>query len=49
MHFGLGSATKIDKIEIYWPSGARQALTVPGVDRILTIEEGKAAFEKNSL
>src|SRR5437660_2808112 len=48
-HFGLGAATKIDKIEIHWPSGARQIVTVPGIDRILAIEEGKAAFEKNSL
>ena len=47
-HFGLGTATKIDKIEIHWPSGTRQIVTVPGVDRIFTIEEGKAASKKNS-
>jgi hypothetical protein len=45
----LGSTTKVEKIEIHWPSGTRQTLTVPGIDRILTVEEGKAAFEKNSL
>ena len=48
VHFGLGSTTKIEKIEIHWPSGTRQTLTVPGIDRILTVEEGKVAVEKNS-
>ena len=41
VHFGLGSATTVDSIEIHWPSGKKQSITVPGVDRIFTIEEGK--------
>ena len=41
VHFGLGSAAKIDKIEIHWPSGLKQELTVPSVDRIFTVVEGK--------
>ena len=41
VHFGLGSASKIDKLEIYWPSGAKQEIQAPAVDRILTIAEGK--------
>ena len=48
VHFGLGSATKVEKIEIHWPSGTRQTVTVPGVDRITTIEEGNPGIEKNS-
>jgi enediyne biosynthesis protein E4 len=40
-HFGLGAATKIDDIEIHWPDGKVEHVTVPGVDRILTITEGK--------
>ena len=47
-HFGLGAATKIEKIEIHWPSGTRQSASVPAIDRIVTLEEGKAASEKNS-
>ena len=27
IHFGLGSATKVDRIEIVWPSGVRQTYT----------------------
>ena len=39
IHFGLGSATKIDKLEIEWPGGARQTETPATVDRALTIVE----------
>jgi hypothetical protein len=48
VHFGLGQATAVDAIEIHWPSGRKQSVTVAGVDRILTVEEGKAPSEKNS-
>jgi len=42
VHFGLGAATSVDAIEIHWPSGKKQSVTVPSVDRIFTVEEGKA-------
>ena len=41
VHFGLGAAEKIDRIEIHWPSGLRQEISVPGVDRIFTVAQGK--------
>jgi hypothetical protein len=41
VHFGLGQSEKIDKIEIHWPSGLKQELTAPSVDRIFTVVEGK--------
>jgi hypothetical protein len=47
VHFGLGPATKVDKIEIVWPSGTKQTFTVSGVDRFVTVEEGKPVTEKN--
>lgn len=41
LHFGLGSAMKMEKIEIRWPSGLNQQLrNVPG-DAIYTITEGQ--------
>ena len=46
VHFGLGTSTKIDKIEIYWPSGEQQEISAPGIDRIFTVVEGQAAVEK---
>jgi len=42
-HFGLGQATKVDDIEVRWPSGKVEHFTVPGVDRILTMTEGSGA------
>jgi hypothetical protein len=47
VHFGLGSATKVDRVEIQWPSGTKQEITVPGIDRILSVEEGKAPIQGN--
>ena len=41
-HFGLGKATKIDKIEVRWPSGHTETIQAPtAVDRFYVISEGK--------
>ncbi|MBI5515748.1 MAG: CRTAC1 family protein [Deltaproteobacteria bacterium] len=37
--FGLGDATAVDALEVRWPDGFRQAVTVDAVDRTLTVEE----------
>lgn len=39
VHFGLGSDTKVDSIEIHWPSGVVQVLRDVGCDRILKVKE----------
>lgn len=41
LHFGLGTATRVDKLEVKWPGGALESFEVPGVDRVLTLVEGK--------
>jgi hypothetical protein len=42
VHFGLGDATSIDSVEVRWPAGGpREKIAVSGVDRILTIEQGR--------
>jgi hypothetical protein len=41
LHFGLGDATSVDKVEIHWPSGAVEPVSVPSVDRYFVVEEGK--------
>ena len=41
LHFGLGDATDAGTAEIHWPSGARETIKLPDVDRIYTITEGK--------
>lgn len=41
-HFGLGPATKIDKIEVVWPGGVKQSVTPPvTLDRFYILTEGK--------
>jgi hypothetical protein len=41
-HFGLGSESAIDHVEIRWPSGIVQRIDRPAVDRILKVEEQEA-------
>jgi hypothetical protein len=39
LHFGLGQATIVDRLEIRWPSGIVQELTNIPVDQILKVRE----------
>lgn len=41
VHFGLGDAADAGTAEIHWPSGAKESIKLPAVDRIYTITEGK--------
>ncbi len=41
LHFGLGDATDAGTAEIHWPSGAKEFVRLPAVDRIYTVTEGK--------
>ncbi|RRA48252.1 CRTAC1 family protein [Acidipila sp. EB88] len=46
LHFGLGAATTIDKLEVRWPSGHSETLTPPTkLDRFYTLSEGKGVAE----
>ncbi|HUD12832.1 MAG TPA: CRTAC1 family protein [Terracidiphilus sp.] len=45
IHFGLGSATKVDKVEIHWPSGLTEDLTNLAVDRDYNVVEGKGVVD----
>ncbi|MGI8960872.1 MAG: CRTAC1 family protein [Bryobacteraceae bacterium] len=44
LHFGLGETTSVENIEIHWPSGKVEKLTLPEVDRFYAIEEGKGVI-----
>ncbi|MGA2647014.1 MAG: CRTAC1 family protein [Candidatus Sulfotelmatobacter sp.] len=39
IHFGLGAATKVDKLLIRWPSGKEQTIEDPKIDGVLKVEE----------
>ncbi len=45
LHFGLGEASKVDSIEIAWPSGLRQVLRDMPADQFYMIEEGKDGWQ----
>lgn len=46
VHFGLGGFSQVDKIEIHWPSGRKEELVVPSVDRIFSVVEGQGVVDK---
>lgn len=41
IHIGLGSATKVDKLEVQWANGAVETFEVPAVDKTIAIIQGK--------
>jgi hypothetical protein len=41
VHFGLGARSKVDRLEIRWPSGAVQTLENVAADQILKVREPK--------
>jgi hypothetical protein len=45
LHLGLGQATRIDQLEVTWPSGRKQVFDNVAVDRILRLKEGAPALE----
>ena len=40
LHFGLGAAAVVDKIEVLWPSGNNESFKPVGVDRFVALVEG---------
>jgi len=44
VHFGLGPSTKIEKLEIDWPSGLHQRVKPPAIDAISRIIEAQEAL-----
>jgi hypothetical protein len=45
LHFGLEKRTKIDQIEVRWPSGMVDKIIDAGVNKILTVKEGQGLVE----
>ncbi|MDQ2856847.1 MAG: CRTAC1 family protein [Acidobacteriota bacterium] len=46
LHFGLEKRTKIDLVEVRWPSGIVDRVKNLSANRILTIKEGKGLIEQ---
>lgn len=46
LHFGLGKATSVEQLEVFWPNGAHQRLEDVRVDQIMRLTEpGKDAVQ----
>jgi enediyne biosynthesis protein E4 len=45
VHFGLGMATQIERLEVVWPSGARQTFADLLPDRMYAIVEGQSEIQ----
>jgi hypothetical protein len=41
VHFGLGDRSKIDRVEIHWPSGLRQRIDNPAINVLHQLIEGE--------
>jgi hypothetical protein len=44
IHFGIGSAAKIDLLQIHWPSGRIEQVDVP-INRLSYVEEGRGLLK----
>ena len=40
LHFGLGAGMAVDRVEVRWVGGGREAFDVAGIDRLVTLTEG---------
>jgi enediyne biosynthesis protein E4 len=49
VYFGLGSATRVDSIEVRWPSGALDRVGTVPADEEVTIQEGKGVVPGQAL
>ena len=49
LHFGLEKRSKIDLIEIRWPSGVIDKITSANVNKIVTVKEGQGVVEQKDL
>ena len=49
LHFGLGSATKVDSIEVRWPSGTVDKIGNLEADRFYSILEGAGVVPRERI
>ena len=47
VHFGLGDSTRLDWVEVRWPSGLTERFSVAKVDTIQTLKEGTGNSAKS--
>ena len=48
LHFGIGKAKIVDKLEIRWPDGNKEIIALPSINRIFRIVEGTGRSQEKS-
>ena len=46
VHVGLGSATRMDRLEITWPDGRVEVMDNPPVNHVITVREGQGETQR---
>ena len=44
LHFGIGDAARVERVEILWPSGRKETFENLKANQIVTLEEGKGSL-----
>jgi hypothetical protein len=44
LHFGIGAATKVERVEVLWPSGRKEAFENLKANQVVVLEEGKGTL-----
>ena len=47
-HFGLGTTSKVDQIEVHWPSGAVERVGSVEANQFLTVRKAAASSKPNA-
>ena len=49
LHFGIGTATRVERLEVRWPSGRIDVVPDIPADQILSIREGSGAISQQAI
>jgi enediyne biosynthesis protein E4 len=46
LHFGLGRATTVDRVDVSWPSGAKESFSNLSANRLIILQENKGILDQ---
>ena len=49
VHFGLGPATRVDRLEVRWANGPTVSYEVPSVDSFLVIDQSQGLIPPSAM
>jgi hypothetical protein len=48
-HFGLGAASRAERLEIRWPGGTTEMIQDPPANHVITVREGEGIVDRTAL